>query len=67
MDIKEQLQLLEKNNLIEEVRNSKYKELLDLRKIMNDKILKGTSSNKEWSEDEKTKIQERLRRLGYTS
>ena len=57
----------EKQNIIEQIRETRTKELLDLRKIMNDKILKGASSNKDWSEDEKGKIRERLRRLGYTS
>jgi len=57
----------EKNNIIEEVRKTKRQELLDLRKIMNVKILKGRSSNVEFSEEERKTIQERLRRLGYTS
>jgi len=55
----------EKNNIIEEARKRRKEQMLNLRKIMNDKILKGASSNKDWSEEEKAKIQGRLRRLGY--
>jgi arylsulfatase A-like enzyme len=54
-------------NLIDQVQVFRKRELLDLRKIMNDKILKGSSSNKEWSDEEKDEIKDRLRRLGYTS
>ena len=37
------------------------KELLELRRVMNDKILKGASSNKDWSEAERSQIKDRLR------
>jgi arylsulfatase A-like enzyme len=57
----------ERENIIDQVRESRKKEVLDLRKIMNDKILKSASSNKEWSDEEKAQIKERLRRLGYAS
>ena len=57
----------EKKNIIDQVQVYYRKQLLDLRSVMNDKILKGASSNKEWSEDERKQIQDRLRRLGYTS
>jgi arylsulfatase A-like enzyme len=57
----------ERINLIEKMRESRKEELLELRKLMNDKILKGSSSNREWSEEEKAIIHERLRRLGYSS
>ena len=57
----------ERKNIIDLIRIYRKKELLELRKIMNDKILKGGSSNKEWSDEEKAQIQDRLRRLGYTS
>ena len=57
----------ERVNIIEQAEGSRKKELLELRKIMNDKILKGASSNQEWSEEEKVKIKDRLRRLGYSS
>jgi hypothetical protein len=57
----------EQKNLISLVQVYRKKELFELRKIMNEKILKGASSNKEWSTEEKAKIHERLRRLGYAS
>ena len=57
----------ENNNIIDQIRKTRDAQLRDLRKIMNDKILKGASSNKEWSNEEKEQIQERLRRLGYAS
>jgi len=57
----------ERKNIIDLVQVYRKTELLELRKIMNDKILKGGSSNKEWSDEEKAQIQDRLRRLGYTS
>ncbi|MFW6138359.1 MAG: hypothetical protein ACOC7U_04215, partial [Spirochaetota bacterium] len=56
----------EKRNIIAQVKGPLRKKLLDLRKIMNDMILKGSTSNKEWSDEEKNRIQQRLRRLGYT-
>lgn len=57
----------EQNNIIDEIKDARKVELLDLRRIMNDKILKGRSSNVEFSEAEKKAIQVRLQRLGYTS
>jgi len=57
----------ERKNLINDMQKSRFKELLVLRKVMNDKILKAASSNKEWSREEKDRIHERLRRLGYTA
>ncbi len=56
----------EQKNIIEQIRVFRKKELMDIRKIMNDKILRGGSSNKEWSDEEKEQIKDRLRRLGYT-
>ena len=57
----------ERKNIISLVQIYRKRELLDLRKLMNDKLLKGASTNKQWSDEEKAKIQDRLRRLGYTS
>jgi arylsulfatase A-like enzyme len=57
----------ERKNIISLVQVYRKRELLDLRKLMNDKLLKGASSNKQWSDEQKAKIQDRLRRLGYTS
>jgi arylsulfatase A-like enzyme len=57
----------ERKNIIDQIQVYYKKELLELRKLMNDKILKGASSNKEWSEEERSQIKDRLRRLGYAS
>ena len=56
----------ENTNIIEAIRKTLDPELRTLRKLLNDKILK-SPTNKEWSDEEKTKIKERLRQLGYTS
>jgi len=55
----------EQNNIIEEVKKSRSQELLDLRKIMNEKLLKVQGSKIEFSEDKRKKAEDRLRKLGY--
>ena len=55
----------ERKNIVDQVQVYYKKELLELRRVMNDKILKGASSNKDWSEAERSQIKDRLRRLGY--
>ena len=55
----------ERKNIVDQVQVYYKKEFLELRKVMNDKILKGASSNKEWSEAERSQIKDRWRRLGY--
>ena len=57
----------ERKNIVDQIQVYYRKELLELRKVMNDKILKGASSNKEWSDVERSQIKDRLRRLGYAS
>jgi len=57
----------EHHNIIEQVRVFRKEDLMDLRKTMNDKILKGSTSNVDWSDEEKGLIADRLSRLGYNN
>ena len=57
----------EQQNIIDQVRKPREAELLELRKILNEKIMTWTTSKECLSREDKKTIEDRLKQLGYMS